>query len=130
MNCQKPLTEKKATTKFCGLKCKNQHNGKLRTKANQKKRKIEKKLLGKIVKELSKTDLSFLVIYRTKDGLQYAEYLKQSEIKAPPEWIRQIKKVMITDDKTAPPLEFTTVRAKIIIKEITNINHQNFKNEN
>lgn len=130
MNCQKPLTEKKASAKFCSLKCKNQHNGKLRTKANQKKRKLEKKLLGKIVKELPKTNLSLLVIYRTNDGLQYAEQLKQFEIKAPPEWIRQIKKVLITDNKTAPPLEFTTIRAKYLIKEITNINHQNFKNGN
>lgn len=122
MNCKKSLSEKKSTAKFCSLKCKNQHNGKLRTQARQKKRQDEKKRIGKVVKELPKTDLSLLVIYRTPDGLQYADYLKQSEINAPPEWIRQIKKVLITDDKTAPPLEFTTLRAKKLIREITNIN--------
>ncbi|MCT3899452.1 hypothetical protein HZQ13_15255 [Elizabethkingia anophelis] len=121
MNCKKSLEEKKPTAKFCGLKCKNQYNGKLRTKANQKKRQQENKKIGKILKELPKTDLSLLVIYRTPDGLQYADQLKQSEIKAPPEWIRQIKKVVITD-KTIPPPEFTTVRAKRIIRTITKIN--------
>lgn len=124
MNCKKSLKEKKATAKFCSLKCKNQHNGLKRTKANQKRRMNEKKWLGKILKNLPKTDLALLVIYKT-DGLQYADHLKQSEINAPPEWIRQIAKVLIISDKTAPPLELTTVRGKRLIKEITNINQLN-----
>ena len=120
---QTSLKEKSPKAKFCGLKCKNHYNGKRRTRANQKKRVQEQRELKKIIPKLPETNLALLVIYKA-DGLQYADQLKQCEIKAPPDWIRKIKRVLITDDKTAPPLEFTTLRAKELIRQITNINNQ------
>lgn len=127
MNCKKSLKEKKPTAKFCGLKCKNSFNGRLRTKRNRSRRFTETKQLETIIKNLQKSNLSLLVIYKA-DGLQYADQLKQSEIKVSPEWLQQTRKVLLTDDKHAPPLEFTTVRAKKLLKEITKINiNQNLK---
>ena len=38
MNCNKSLKDKKASAKFCGLRCKNQYNGHKRTLQRQKKR--------------------------------------------------------------------------------------------
>ena len=127
MNCKKSLKEKKPSAKFCRLKCKNSFNGRLRTKANQSRRLAEKKQLGTIIKNLQKSNLSLLVIYKA-DGLQYADQLKQSEMHAFPEWLQQTRKVLLTDNKHAQPLEFTTVRAKKLLKEITKINiNQNLK---
>lgn len=123
MNCKKELKNKKASAKFCGLKCKNHHNGKRRTQARQKQRANELRELKKLLPKLKGLDLPLLVIYKA-DGMQYADHLSQSEINAPAEWIRQIVKVLITDNKTAPPVCFTTLRAKRLIKEITNINKQ------
>lgn len=123
MNCKKELKNKKASVKFCGLKCKNHHNGKRRTQARQKQRANELRELKKLFPKLKGLDLPLLVIYKA-DGMQYADHLSQSEINAPAEWIRQIVKVLITDNKTAPPVCFTTLRAKRLIKEITNINKQ------
>lgn len=124
MNCKTPLNKKSPNIKFCGLKCKNQYNGRKRTKANQQKRIQEIKALKKILAKLPETNLGLLVLYKS-DGLQYADHLHQKEINPPPHWIRQIKKVLITDNKTAPPLEFTTIRAKQLIREITKINLKN-----
>lgn len=121
MNCKKSLTGKKPTAKFCGLKCKNHYNGKRRTKANQQKRIQEQKELKKILPKLPETNLAMLVIYKA-DGIQYADHLHQKELQPPPEWIKQIRKVLLTDNKNAPPLEFTTIRAKQLIREITKIN--------
>lgn len=121
MNCKKTLTEKKANAKFCGMKCKNQYNGQEQIKANQKKRQDEKKRLEKIIKNLSKTDLTLLTIYKA-DGMQYADQLQQREISVSNEWIRQIEKVLITDNKSEPPIEFTTLRAKKLIREIAKLN--------
>lgn len=121
MNCKTSLKEKSQTAKFCGLKCKNHFNGKRRTKRNQSKRLTELRELKKIIPKLKETNLSLLVIYKA-DGMQYADHLKQSEILTAPEWQKQIKKVLITNDKTAPPLAFTTIRAKQLIKAITEIN--------
>lgn len=123
MNCKKELKNKKASAKFCGLKCKNHHNGKRRTKERQKQRATEVRELKKLLPKLKGSDLPLLVIYKA-DGMQYADHLSQSEINAPAEWIRQIVKILITDNKTAPPVCFTTLRAKRLIKEITNINKQ------
>lgn len=123
MNCKKELKNKKASAKFCGLKCKNHHNGKRRTQARQKQRANELRELKKLLPKLKGLDLPLLVIYKA-DGMQYADHLSQSEINAPAEWIRQIVKVLITDNKTAPLVCFTTLRAKRLIKEITNINKQ------
>lgn len=122
MNCKKIITQKKASAKFCGLRCKNHHNGKRRTQARQKQRAKELRELKKLLPKLKDLDLQLLIIYKA-DGVQYADYLSQREINAPLEWIRQIIKVLITDDKTAPPVCFTTLRAKRLIKEITNINN-------
>lgn len=125
MNCRKSLTNKKPSAKFCGLKCKNQYNGKRRTMANRKNRVQEQKHLNRILPVLDKKNLSLLVLYRS-DGLQYADRLKQSEIQAPKDWQRKITKVYILNNKEAPPLELTTLRAKKLIKAITEIN-QNLK---
>ncbi|MCO7355901.1 hypothetical protein NHN20_10360 [Riemerella anatipestifer] len=121
MSCKKELTNKRANAKFCGLKCKNQYNGKRRTKERQKNRVQEIKALKKLLPKLERLNLPLLVIYKA-DGLQYADHLSQNEIHAPKDWIRQIKKVMITNDKNTPPQTFTTLRAKQLIREITKIN--------
>lgn len=122
MNCKKELKNKKASAKFCGLKCKNHHNGKRRTKERQKQRATEVRELKKLLPKLKGSDLPLLVIYKA-EGMQYADHLSQREINAPPEWIRQIIKVLIMDEKSTIPLEFTTLRAKQLIREITNINN-------
>jgi endogenous inhibitor of DNA gyrase (YacG/DUF329 family) len=119
MNCKKALKAKKPTAKFCSLKCKNQHNGKLRTKENQIKRQEENKSLENIIKQLSKTDINLLIIYRNSGGMLYADHLLQSEIKASSEWIRQITKVVIEKPQ---PIEFTTIRARKLIREIARQN--------
>lgn len=129
MNCKTSLKEKKPTAKFCGLKCKNHYNGKRRTRERQNRRNIEQRELKKIIPKLPALNLSLLVIYKA-DGLQYADHLKQCEIKAPPDFIRTIRRVLITDDKTAPPLEFTTLRAKKLIRQIAKINSKISQNEN
>lgn len=122
MNCKKIITQKKANAKFCGLKCKNHYNGKHRTKERQKQRATEVRELKKLLPKLKGSDLPLLVIYKA-EGMQYADLLSQREINAPPEWIRQIIKVLIMDEKNTSPLEFTTLRAKQLIREITNINN-------
>ena len=121
MNCKKSLTGKKPTAKFCGLKCKNHYNGKRRTKANQQKRVQEQKELKKIIPKLPETDLAMLIIYKA-DEMQYADHLHQKELQPSPEWIKQIRKVLLTANKNAPQVEFTTLRAKQLIREITKIN--------
>lgn len=122
INCKKNLTEKKSNTKFCSVKCKNQYNERERTKANKKKREDEKEQLKKVTEELSKTDLKLLIIYKA-DGMQYADYLQQTEINSSLHWIKQIQKVvLINNNKNAQPVEFTTLRARALVREISKIN--------
>lgn len=123
MNCKKELKNKKASAKFCGLRCKNHYNGKRRTKERQKQRATEVRELKKLLPKLKALNLPLLVIYKA-DGAQYADHLQQSEINAPAEWIRQVVKILIMDEKSTPPVCFTTLRAKQLIREITNINNQ------
>lgn len=123
MNCKKELKNKKASAKFCGLRCKNHYNGKRRTKERQKQRATEVKELKKLLPKLKALNLPLLVIYKA-DGTQYADHLQQSEINAPAEWIRQVVKIVVMDEKSTPPVCFTTLRAKQLIREITNINNQ------
>lgn len=123
MNCKKELKNKKASAKFCGLRCKNHYNGKWRTKERQKQRATEVRELKKLLPKLKALNLPLLVIYKA-DGAQYADHLQQSEINAPAEWIRQVVKVVVMNEKSTPPVCFTTLRAKQLIREITNINNQ------
>ena len=123
MNCKKELKNKKASAKFCGLRCKNHYNGKRRTKERQKQRATEVRELKKLLPKLKALNLPLLVIYKA-DGTQYADHLQQSEINAPAEWIRQVVKIVVMDEKSTPPICFTTLRAKQLIREITNINNQ------
>lgn len=123
MNCKKELKNKKASAKFCGLRCKNHYNGKRRTKERQKQRATEVRELKKLLPKLKALNLPLLVIYKA-DGTQYADHLQQSEINAPAEWIRQVVKIVVMDEKSTPPVCFTTLRAKQLIREITNINNQ------
>lgn len=123
MNCKKELKNKKASAKFCGLRCKNHYNGKRRTKERQKQRATEVRELKKLLPKLKALNLPLLVIYKA-DGTQYADHLQQSEINAPAEWIRQVVKVVVMNEKSTPPVCFTTLRAKQLIREITNINNQ------
>lgn len=123
MNCKKELKNKKASAKFCGLRCKNHYNGKRRTKERQKQRATEVRELKKLLPKLKALNLPLLVIYKA-DGTQYADHLQQSEINAPAEWIRQVVKIVIMDEKSTPLVCFTTLRAKQLIREITNINNQ------
>lgn len=123
MNCKKELKNKKASAKFCGLRCKNHYNGKRRTKERQKQRATEVRELKKLLPKLKALNLPLLVIYKA-DGAQYADHLQQSEINAPAEWIRQVVKVVVMNEKSTPPVCFTTLRAKQLIREITNINNQ------
>jgi len=123
MNCKKELKNKKASAKFCGLRCKNHYNGKRRTKERQKQRATEVRELKKLLPKLKALNLPLLVIYKS-DKTQYADHLQQSEINAPAEWIRQVVKIVIMDEKSTPLVCFTTLRAKQLIREITNINNQ------
>ena len=123
MNCKKELKNKKASAKFCGLRCNNHYNGKRRTKERQKQRATEVRELKKLLPKLKALNLPLLVIYKA-DGTQYADHLQQSEINAPAEWIRQVVKIVVMDEKSTPPVCFTTLRAKQLIREITNINNQ------
>ena len=121
MNCKKVLKEKKANAKFCKPKCKNEFNGLERTKANQKKQLGERERLEKVLNDLPKTNLSLLIMYKA-NGLKYADQLRQKEISVSSEWIKQIEKVLITGNKSEPPIEFTTLRAKKLIREIAKLN--------
>ena len=121
MNCKKVLKEKKANAKFCTPKCKNEFNGLERTKANQKKQLGERERLEKVLNDLPKTNLSLLIMYKA-NGLKYADQLRQKEISVSSEWIKQIEKVLITGNKSEPPIEFTTLRAKKLIREIAKLN--------
>ena len=121
MNCKKTLKEKQVTAKFCTDKCRKAFHEREQTKANQKKRIGERERLEKVLNDLPKTNLSLLVMYKA-DGLQYADQLRQREISASSEWIKQIEKVLITGNKSEPPIEFTTLRAKKLIREIAKLN--------
>ena len=121
MNCKKTLKEKQVTAKFCTDKCRKAFHEREQTKANQKKRLGEREQLEKVLNNLPKTNLSLLVMYKA-DGLQYADQLRQKEISVSSEWIKQIEKVLITGNKSEPPIEFTTLRAKKLIREIAKLN--------
>lgn len=121
MNCKKVLKEKKATAKFCTDKCRKAFHKRERTKAKQKKRLEEQKRLEKVLKNLQKTNLSLLVIYRA-GGLQYADQLNQREISVSSEWISQIEKVLIICNENKTQIEFTSHRAKKLIREIAKLN--------
>lgn len=121
MNCKETIREKKPTAKFCSLKCKNQHNGKLRTKENQKKRQFEIKTLSRIIKQLPKTDLLLSIIYRDSALLEYIDHLQQAEI-THAQWISKVSKVIVNDGRVPEPIEFTTVRAKRLLREIARLN--------
>ncbi|WP_123906829.1 hypothetical protein [Chryseobacterium sp. HMWF035] len=125
MSCKELIKEKKPSAKFCSPKCKNQHNGKLRTRKNQRKKQEEIKNLNRIIKQLPKTDLSLLIVYRSPERILYADRLRQSEIKASSDWIRRITKVVIESEGISRETEFTTVRAKRLIKEIVRSNDVN-----
>ncbi|MDV3980940.1 hypothetical protein CMT48_07670 [Elizabethkingia anophelis] len=119
INCKKIIEGKKVGTKFCSTKCKNNYHGKKRTQANQKTRMIELKYLNKILPKLHKMDLTILIVYKS-DILHYSDTLKQCEIDTTRYWIRQIKKVTVTDHKTS--IELTTIRAKTLIRAVTKLN--------
>ncbi len=121
MNCKKVLKEKKATAKFCTDKCRKAFHERERTKANQKKRLKEQEQLEKVINNLQRTNLSLLVIYRA-DGLQYADQLNQKEISVSSEWISQIEKVLIISNESKTQIEFTSLRAKKLIREIAKLN--------
>ena len=121
MNCKKALTEKKVIAKFCTDKCRKAFHELKQTKANQKKRLGERERLEKVLNDLPKKNLSLLVIYRA-DGLQYADQLSQKEISVSSEWISQIEKVLIIRNESKTQIEFTSLRAKKLIREIAKLN--------
>lgn len=121
MNCKKTLKEKKVTAKFCTDKCRKAFHEREQTKANQKKQLGERERLEKVLNDLPKTNLSLLIMYKA-NGLKYADQLRQKEISVSSEWIKQIEKVLITGNKSEPPIEFTTLRAKKLIREIAKLN--------
>ncbi|PTT77194.1 MULTISPECIES: hypothetical protein [unclassified Chryseobacterium] len=125
MSCKESIREKKAGAKFCSPKCKNQYNGKRRTRENRRKRKKEIENLSRIIKQLPKTDLSLIIVYQSPERMLYADRLKQSEIKASSDWIRQVTKVVIESKGVFKETELTTVRAKRLIKEIVKRNEAN-----
>ncbi len=123
--CGADISHKRKGAKYCSKKCNNKVNGNKRTKTHQMKRKQETKILKNLIGKLKQTNLSLTIIYKDTGGLTYCDHLKQNEIDTVPEWINRTVKVLIKSNKTTPPLELTTIRARQLIKAITNNNKRN-----
>lgn len=122
MNCNKSLKDKKASAKFCGLRCKNQYNGHKRTLQRQKKRIQEIKALEKLLPKIKKGALWLSITYKD-EGAYFSDILHQSEILPPPEEIRKIRAVSVSlSEDIDTPDHLTTIRAKKLIRIIAHLN--------
>lgn len=121
--CDNDISHKQSNAKYCSKKCNNKHNAKMRRKKRQAQRKKENQQLHKLLPLLAKNDFLLNVTYKTQAG-EFSDLLQQSEINAPPEWIRKITRVHILPTrKNGNEIILTSWRAKNLIRKITNLNN-------
>ncbi|GIJ97820.1 hypothetical protein CAPN001_23890 [Capnocytophaga stomatis] len=120
--CGKDISHKQTNAKYCSKKCNNKHNGKMRTKKRQKQRENERHELSKLLPQLAKNNFLLNVTYKTQTG-EFSDLLQQSDITAPPEWIRKVTRVFINPKgKTQTPIILTGYRARKFIKVVNKLN--------
>lgn len=117
--CKNNIKHKKKGAKFCSTKCKSKALSNLRKQKRCENKSRETKALTKLLKIVQRETLWLMVTYSAGAKNTFSDYMHQSEINAPPNWIRQIKQVEIKSQS----IVLTSYRAKELIKEITNINY-------
>lgn len=129
--CSANISHKRTSTIFCSKKCNNHFHGKLRTKRNRQKRKLERQNLEILLKLIPKKILWFWITYNTKNDVGlFSDYLHQSEINTTQDWINNIQQVSVTGfrkKENEKPIILTSYRARKLIKEINNLNYENTK---
>lgn len=118
--CRQSLKHKKTGAKYCSAKCKSKALSKLRKEKRANTKAKELKTLKRLISIAPKQTFWLMITYTDKAKETFADYLHQSEIYAPPNWIREIKRVDVKA-KTANTT-LTSYRAKRLIKIICQLN--------
>lgn len=120
--CHDSLKFKSSNAKYCSKQCNNKYHTQKRKRMRDKTKKAEIKNLNRILKIISKNRLWLEITY-TNENKNYTDTLHQREIITTSEWIRKVKTVTITGiRKNLPPVVLTSLRAKKLIRIITQIN--------
>lgn len=114
--CGSDITEKKPHALYCSKRCNNSNQATKRKIERHKTKKAEKIQLVKILPKILKTEMLLSVEYVDNDNFLHSDSLYSSEISAPKEMIRKIKKVTVHAPKQAI---FTGWNAKRLIKAIS-----------
>jgi len=124
-SCGRDISHQRKDSIFCSekyfidaKKCRNKASGKLRTAKKQKARKQETIKLNVLLPILHKTNLLLLIFKNSSTTHQRKRQKSIKDISY--DKLKQITKVRIRIDKKT--LEFTTLRAKKLIKQIIKIN--------
>jgi hypothetical protein len=118
-SCSMDISHKKPNSKYCSKRCNNVTHAQKRKMTRTNLKKVENENLTLLLDALAKSNLLLLVEYATVSGA-YADRLEQSEIGAPPDWIRQIFKVTI--EAQPVPIVLTSYRSRKLIKYINKLN--------
>lgn len=118
-NCGANISTKKPQAKFCSKHCNNATQAQKRKISRQNIKKSENQNLALLAHNLNNCDLMLLVEYATPSGA-YADRLAQSEISAPPNWLRKVFKVTV--EAQPLPIVLTSYRARRLIKALTELN--------
>lgn len=120
--CEKDIRAKKKGAVYCSKKCNNKYNGMERTKRNRKRINREKLGMMRLETLIPKQKLWLLVTYKEK-GVEYSDYLHQSEIQTTNDWIRKVIKIRADNyRKNSKPIELHGFRARKIINQINKLN--------
>ena len=123
--CGVEISHKPKISKYCSKKCNNKINGMKRTENRRKLRLKELPVLTMLLQKIPIGKMWLCITYK-ENKTTYTDTLHQSEINAPPEWIKKITAITIKPNrKNGKPNLLTGSRAKKLIRIInkTNILH-------
>lgn len=125
--CGSDISNKKPIAVYCSKHCNNSNQATKRKMIRHEQNKVETPNLNQLIKTIPTGKIWLNITYKA-NGTTYTDRLHQSEVNAPPNWIKQVISIQATTRKNGKAITLTDTRAKQLIRILTKYNQQNGTN--